>query len=162
MANYYGTTVSEGGKLKEESKDAFNAIVEKYVFGNEDDLHIEINSENQISIWGEDGAQAYRVGDEDHDADVMDDFLNELSPLIETPLIVKEVGNEKCRYVCAYAYVLIPNETVVSVSLDEAIEKVLKIDLPKCAKCGKTETMCAVKSIITKESVMVCSDCDRI
>lgn len=125
MANYYGTTVSEGGKLKKDSKPEVDKIIEKYAFGNESGLTVRVNEDNEIEIYGDDSTYAYLAEDEDHDEDCMDDFLNELSPFIEETLIVKEVGNEKCRYVNAYAYVLEPNKKVESISLDEAITNLL-------------------------------------
>lgn len=125
MANYNGTTVSEGGKIDAKDHAKIQEIIEKYNFDCGDDcLSIELNDE--ISIYGYTSACAYKKEDEDYDEECFDQFLQELAPFIKTPLIVSEAGNEKCRYVQGFAYILKPKGKLKSVSLQEAINKALK------------------------------------
>lgn len=130
MANYYATTVSEGGKIAKKDIKKVEEIMAKYMFmGGDGDLTVEINGD-ELAIYGDCSASAYYPSKEDpteadYDEEVMDVFLEEIAPFLKTPLVVKEVGNEKCRYVCAWAYVVRPNKKVVSVSLDEAVAKII-------------------------------------
>ena len=131
MANYYATTVSRGGKLKKgfdmiEDKAKLNEIIRKYTFGDgEGALNVGFGN-GEVDIWGDSATFAYLKEDVDRDNEVFDQFLKEICPFLAEPLIVSEVGNEKCRYVGAYAYIAKPDGTVVSVSLDGAIEDELK------------------------------------
>tara|TARA_R110000868_G_scaffold114344_4_gene306455 strand:- start:6957 stop:7340 length:384 start_codon:yes stop_codon:yes gene_type:complete len=126
MANYYATTTSNGGKINKRDHAKIQTIIDKYNFDSGDDcLSIELGEE--INIYGYTSPYAYKKEDEDYDEEVFDEFLQELAPFIKTPLIISEVGSEKCRYVCAYAYVVKPNEKVVSVSLDDAINRILEL-----------------------------------
>lgn len=133
MANYQATTVSEGGKIKKGSEKEISAIMEKYNFDTSEDMTYEIverNDEKQtseIAVYGYGSPTAYAKDDEDFNEEVFDQFLNDISPFLAETLIVKEVGNEKCRYVCAYAYIVEPNEKYKSVSLDSAITSMLAI-----------------------------------
>ena len=61
--------------------------------------------------------------DEDYD-DKFEDFLNAVAPYIDTDFVVNEAGNEKCRYICAYAFV-IHNHEVKYTSLDSAVENLI-------------------------------------
>lgn len=130
MANYNATTVSRGGKLKKgfdmvEDRARLNEIISKYNFGGGDgELTVSFDN-GEIDIYGESATFAYMKDDEEMDNEVFDEFLKEICPFISEPLIVSEVGNEKCRYVGAYAYIAYPNGKVVSVSLDEAINNEL-------------------------------------
>lgn len=128
MANYYGTTVSSGGKLKKGSEEKVKEIISRYTFGHgeADGLTVEIDG-GVLHVYGYDSMVSYTKDDDpEHDAEVFDDFLNEVSKYLAEPLIVTEVGTEKCRYANAYAYVVKPNKNCVCVSLDEAINKILK------------------------------------
>jgi len=123
MANYYGTTVSEGGKLKPASKEAVEAIIAKYNFG---ELNVRVSEENELEVWGECSTEAYDIDDKERDGgEIFDQFLSEITPYLDETLIVSEVGNEKCRYVQAFAYIASPNKRVVCTSLDEAITNVI-------------------------------------
>lgn len=127
MANYYGTTVSRGGKFKKGSENKLQEIVNKYTFGDgQGELSVSVSREGEIQVWGDSSTYAYRKEDTENDEECFDVFLKEITPYLAEPLIVSEVGNEKCRYVMAYAYIAKPSGEVVSVSLDEAIEKELK------------------------------------
>lgn len=131
MANYYGTTVSRGGKLKKgfdmiEDRAKLNEIIAKYNFGDgQGDLDVSFGS-GELQVWGESSTFAYYKDDEEMENEVFDKFLEEICPFLGEPLIVSEAGNEKCRYVLAYAYIAFPNGKVVSVSLDEAIDRALE------------------------------------
>lgn len=130
MADYYAQTMSDGGKLKEGvTEDQVKEIVKKYELS---DLEIEVEEVQGegkfLRIYGYAPTEAHHVstdGEPDYDEDCFDTFLEEFKDLIVEPLIVKEVGNEKLRYVCAYAWVLKPGEKVQSVSLEDAINNVL-------------------------------------
>lgn len=131
MANYYGTTVSRGGKLKKgfdmvKDRAKLNEIIAKYNFGDGSggDLNVSFGR-GELQVWGESSTFAYYKDDEEMENEVFDKFLEEICPFLGEPLIVSEVGNEKCRYVLAYAYIAFPNGKVVSVSLDEAIDRAL-------------------------------------
>lgn len=132
MANYYATTVSSGGKLKDKNEEKVKEIIANYTFGDgQGDLNVEIETklrgEKYIEVWGESATCAYRKEDIDQeDGEVFDQFLKEVAPFLAEPLVVSEVGNEKCRYVQAYAYIAKPNGEVVSVSLSDLVEKELK------------------------------------
>lgn len=128
MANYYGTTVSEGGKIKEGTEKKIEAIIEKYRFdGGDGEMTVGV-SDGVLEVYGDCSCWAYLVADGDEaDEDVFDSFLEEVMPFLAENLIVKEVGNEKCRYVNAYAYIVLPEQKkVLSVSLDEKIEETIK------------------------------------
>jgi len=126
MANYYGTTVSEGGKLKKNCEEEVNKIIAKYEFGDEGELTVGIQN-GELHVWEVDSCYAYNIDDEDRDEEVFDQFLEKISPFLVEPLIVSEVGSEKCCYVQAFAYIARPNKEVVSVSIWDAINRVLKI-----------------------------------
>ena len=130
MANYYGTTVSSGGKIKKGSESAIKEIIAKYTFGNEGELNVELSVIDQsLQIWGYDSCYAYpkmEDGELDFDQETFDGFLNEISKYLEEPLIVSEVGSEKCRYVNACAYIVKPNKDCEFVSLEDEINKKLK------------------------------------
>ena len=121
MANYYGTTVSSGGKIKKGSSVAINKIIEKYTFGNEGELNVGVE-DGRLQVWGYDSPYAYAETDEE----TFDGFLNEVSKYLVEPLIIQEVGSEKCRYVTAFAYIVKPNKKCVSVDIWELINKKLK------------------------------------
>jgi hypothetical protein len=128
MANYYGTTVSSGGKLKEGFDNAkLSEIVAKYAFGDgQGDLNVDY-SNGELQIWGDCATEAHLKADDlDDCGEVFDQFLEEITPFLAEPLIVSEVGNEKCRYVQAFAYIARPDKPVMSVSLDEAIRKAIE------------------------------------
>ena len=121
MANYYGTVVSRGGKIKKGSGEKIKEIIEKYDFGNDGELNVEVSDE--LQVWGYDSLYAYPKDDEERDCESFDTFLNEISQYLVEPLVISEVGNEKCKYVCAYAYIVKPNKKCVVVSLEDLIEK---------------------------------------
>ena len=137
MANYYGTTVSRGGALKKgkKNREAVEAIIAKYNFvGNEGDENVGIGNslyfngkgEDQVEIWGNDALSAYKIEDENQEEEMFETFLLELAPYLKTALIVQEVGNEKCRYVCAFAWIVKPNaKKVVFVNIENAIAKLI-------------------------------------
>lgn len=135
MANYNATTVSRGGQLKKgfdmvEDKAKLLEIISKYSFGDsQGELEVTVDTvKKEIGIWGDSACFAYLKEDEDMDNEVFDEFLKEVCPFLSEPLIVSEVGNEKCRYVGAYAYIAFPDGRVVSVSLDTAIDEALLKD----------------------------------
>lgn len=123
MANYYGTTASEGGKVS--SVEAVNAVLkgwkEKYQLGAEGGVTVEVY-DDAVSIYGEDDFYIY-AKDEDGEIefdDITEDVLKELCPFIETALVIKSVGNEKCRYVNAGAWI-VTKDNVTYANLDDAI-----------------------------------------
>lgn len=121
MANYYATTVSRGGKLKKGTARKVVELMEQYNFESSDDISVEVTRDH-IEIYGNGGATAYAVTDEENEEDIMHEFLEKLAPYLAEPFIVSEVGNEKCRYVCAYAYVVMPDGKCTSISLDEMVD----------------------------------------
>jgi hypothetical protein len=137
MANYYGTTVSRGGELKagKKNREAVEAIIAKYSFqGNNGDASVAIGNssysnekgEMQVEVWGEDSISAYKIEDENCEEECFETFLLELAPYLKTALIVQEVGNEKCRYVCAFAWIVKPNAKKVQfVNIEDAIAKLI-------------------------------------
>lgn len=126
MANYYATTVSRGGKLKKDFDiKKLEEIMSKYFFGDgEGDLCVAVR-DSVLEVWGESLTYAYHKEDEDRDEEVFHEFLEEICPFLAEPLIVSEVGNEKCRYVEAYAYIAFPSGKVVSVSLNGTVDELL-------------------------------------
>lgn len=117
MANYYGTTVSDGGKVT--NMEEVQKIIEKYKFGTEGELSVELNGD-ELNVYGYDEPYAYLVEDEDYENEVFDNFLEEVAPYIVDTFIVQSCGNEKCRYISAYAYI-VKDKKVVCTSLEEAI-----------------------------------------
>jgi len=118
MANYYGTTVSEGGKIKDADK--VREIVSKWRLANENDgMTVEVQGD-QLHVYGYEDFYIYDHEQEDEYDDMTEHYLKELCPYIVEPLIIKSVGNEKCRYVGAGAWIVTDTE-VMYASLDEAI-----------------------------------------
>lgn len=124
MANYNATVISEGGKIKKGSESKIKDIISKYNFGSEDGLTVAVEG-SELNIYGYDGMYAYELTDEDYENECFEDFLKEVSSHLITPLIVKETGNEKCRYSVAYAFVVNKGK-VKCISLDAEIRKFLK------------------------------------
>lgn len=125
MANYYATTVSEGGKIKEGKKEELQAIIDKYQFIAYDDGDIIVEIEGDtLCIYGYGAMSVYKKEDEEFDDDCTDYFLGEVAQCIEDYMVISEVGNEKCRYVNAYAWVL-KDGKVESVSLEGAVQQLL-------------------------------------
>lgn len=118
MANYYGTTVSEGGKIKEPEK-VKEILANWKQIGGDGEMTAEVEGD-EIHIYGYDDFNIYDYDAEDGDNDVTDASLKQLCPFIVEPLIIKSVGNEKCRYVGAGAYI-VTAEGVYYASLDDAI-----------------------------------------
>lgn len=128
MANYEPTTVSEGGEIKKGMENKVLKIMEKYKFGC-GDLNVELNKNIEIAclnVWGYESPCAYKPFDIDCENDVFCAFLDEIKNYLKTPLIISEIGHEKCRYVQAYALIVRPKRVVVCVSLQDAINKELK------------------------------------
>lgn len=129
MANYYGTTVSRDGEVKKgkKNREAVEAIIAKYNFvGNDGEIEVSLSGD-QIQIYGEEAVNAYKIDDEDWENECFDEFLLELAPYLKTPLVVQEVGNEKCRYVCAFAWVVKPDAKEVKfINIETAIADALK------------------------------------
>lgn len=125
MANYYATTVSEGGKIKEGKKEELQAIIDKYQFIAYDDGDIIVEIEGDtLCIYGYGAMSVYAKDDEEFEDDCTDTFLEEVAQCIDGHMVIKEVGNEKCRYVNAYAWVL-KDGKVQSVSLEGAVQQLL-------------------------------------
>lgn len=117
MANYYGTTVSEGGEI--EDVEAVRAIIAGWKqLGGEGELNAEIE-ESVLSVWGADDFYIYDFDDEE-DPDRTEESLKQLCPFMVTPLIIKSVGNEKYRYVGAGAWI-VSKAGVEYANLDDAI-----------------------------------------
>jgi len=125
MANYQGTTTSEGGKVT--NVEEVQKIINKYTFGSEGELNVELNGE-QIEIYGYEEPYAYTTpkdGDEiDFDTELFDAFMEEIAPYIKDYFVVSSCGSEKCRYIQAYAYVIKNNE-LHFVNLENEITKII-------------------------------------
>jgi hypothetical protein len=125
MANYYATTVSEGGKIKEGKKEELQAIIDKYQFIAYDDGDITVEIEGDtLCIYGYGAMSVYEKDDEDYEDECTDVFLEQVAQCIDGHMVIKEVGNEKCCYVNAYAWVL-KDGKVESVSLEGAVQQLL-------------------------------------
>lgn len=121
MANYYGTTVTDGGKVAPENVEKVRAIIAKWSrMGSEGEISAEVSDSGELAVWGFDDFYIYDTEDEDSYDDLTEHYLKELCPFIVEPLIIKSVGNEKCRYVGAGAWIVHQNG-VEYASLDDAI-----------------------------------------
>ena len=135
MANYYGTTASNGGKVKEGKAEELQAYIEKWGFQGEDDLFVGVQG-NFLHIYGgEDFAPCPIITKEEAENDkngyleegeMWDDgdpeaFLEGLAPFLEVQgegkdknlIVVHTVGAEKCRFpLGACEYILRPTGKV--------------------------------------------------
>jgi len=129
MANYYGTTTSEGGKVAKKNIAKVQELIDTYEFGNEGELNVIVG--DNLEIYGYDQLYARirkdedaEETDEDYD-DKFEEFLTAVAPFVDTDFVVNEVGNEKCRYINAYAYV-IHDHKVKYTSLDIAVSTLIR------------------------------------
>jgi len=135
MANYYGTTASNGGKVKEGKEKELQAYIEKWGFQGEGDLTVGVQG-NFLHIYGgedfnplpivtkeqaeanpdlEEGECNYDEGGDP------EGFLQGLAPFLEVQgkdkdenlIVVHTVGAEKCRFpLGALEYILRPTGEV--------------------------------------------------
>lgn len=122
MANYESVTVSEGGEII--NKKEVEKIINKW---NVNEINVTINNyknKNIIEIYG---YEDFGIYDENWE-DVTEEELKKLSKHIKTTLIISSVGNEKCRYVGASAWIIQTNK-VSFVTLNDAInDKLTEIE----------------------------------
>ena len=134
MANYYGTTASNGGKIKKGKKKALENYLKGWTCPAEfsDLIHIEGDT---LQIYGEDDFnpcpivtperakedEYLEVGEADYDMADAEGFLSGLAPFLEPKggkgnknlIVVQSVGNEKCRFpLGAGEWILRPNGEV--------------------------------------------------
>jgi hypothetical protein len=109
MANYYGTTASNGGVIKKGKEKALEAYLEKWCWLGESDPTMEVQG-STLNIYGYDDFGVYPVGDDgEADWDAGDDtegFLKGLVPFLKVQgkdkdknlIVIQTVGNEKCCF----------------------------------------------------------------
>lgn len=123
MANYTSTTASEGGKLTDEA--AVSAIISAWHTGGE--VTAEIDN-GHLYVCGYDGLSIYESAEacEEGEDEITEQKLRELCTYIDpaSPLIIKIIGSEKCRYVTADAWI-ITSGGVEFCSIDDAVNAVL-------------------------------------
>lgn len=104
MANFEATTASNDAKIKEGKEAEVKALLEKYNTTSEVEVRIEGGT---ICIYGYDWMQFYRPEDTLDYVDATEDFLTELAPLLESPLLIHCVGATKCRFPLSAMEVLV-------------------------------------------------------
>jgi hypothetical protein len=96
MANFEGTTASNGAKINPRKAKAIMAIVEDYNFaGGDIDVMVE---DNKLHIYGHAWLDVQKADNDEQWEDCIDEFLTRLAPLLKEPLIIQCIGAEKCRY----------------------------------------------------------------
>lgn len=114
MANFVGTTSSNGIDITPKQYNAIQKLLKRYHFSMED---VHIGSETHFGIWGYDWLNIIPIVDSEpnYDAnDVCDEFLNALR-VIFTPkqrLIIQCVGHEKCRFPLAAMQITVTKDKV--------------------------------------------------
>jgi hypothetical protein len=94
MANFDATTASNGAKIKDGTKEAVEAIIDKYIFN---ELTVQI-SDKYLEVYGYDWLNVGKDGEDEDDMDFAQEFLEEIAPFLAEPLIIQCVGAEKCRF----------------------------------------------------------------
>jgi len=120
MANYYGTTASNGGKIKKGMEKELQAYLDLWGFTGDGDMHTEIRG-GFLHVYGyedfdprllitKEQAEAnedYEEGEFNDDADSDPEaFLEGLAPFLEVQgedkaqnlIVIHTVGGEKCRF----------------------------------------------------------------
>ena len=135
MANYYGTTASNGGKVKKGKEKELQAYLDTWGNSGDGDLHMEVRG-NYLAIYGGEDFDPMRVvtkemaeASEDLEEGELDyneggnpeGFLQGLVPFLEVQgkdkdenlIVIHTVGAEKCRFpLGALEYILRPSGEV--------------------------------------------------
>ncbi len=118
MANYQGVTVSEGGKVRSSDIGKAKELIESWSV--QGDVTVEIGKKSgEVAVFGYDDFELAEDSEDGYE-NVTEEELKKLSAFMESPLVIKCVGNEKCRYVAAYAWIVRSNR-VDFVDLDAAV-----------------------------------------
>lgn len=120
MANYYGTTASNGATIKKGKEKELQAYLDKWTWLGEGELKTEIRG-NYLAIYGYDDFDPYLIVTKEQ-AEANPDleegeanwdeggdpegFLMGLAPFLEKQgkgkdenlIVIQTVGNEKCRF----------------------------------------------------------------
>jgi len=135
MANYMGTTASNGAVIKKGKEKELQAYLDKWTFLGEGDLKTEIRG-NELAVYGYDDFDPYPIvtkeqaeanpdleeGEADYDScGDPEGFLTGLVPFLEVQgkdkdanlIVIQTAGAEKCRFpLGACEFVLRPDGNI--------------------------------------------------
>lgn len=111
MANFCGTTTSNGIKLTKAQFNSVNKLLKKYEPSMED---VQLGEQSHWGIWGYDWIDFRKADDDSYDS-MLDEFLNDLSRILndEQKLVIQCIGGEKCRFPLAAMQIVVTKGNVL-------------------------------------------------
>jgi len=132
MAHFQAVTASNSPRVKKETADNIDRILEKYLIP--EDLTILVESD-LLSIYGYTWPDIQKLTEDEYDVvdeegfdedglDGLQSFLQEIQPYLEEALIIQSIGNERAVFPLSATKIIVPPEgDIVVFSLDGAADE---------------------------------------